>query len=137
MAEQENIQVVQQTYENFKKGDIAALLNLYSVDVDWFVPTTENLPFTGRRTGRESVAEFFAMVAESQTLQVFEPREFIAQGDMVVVLGNYTWQVKGTGRLWAGEFAHVCTVRDGLIVAFQEYTDTAAAEKAHQKAAAA
>jgi ketosteroid isomerase-like protein len=74
--------------------------------------------------------------ANQETLE-FEPREFIAQGDKVVSLGHYRWRVKTTGREFSSDFAHVFTVRDGKIVSFQEYTDTASAARAYQKSAAA
>ena len=55
-----------------------------------------------------------------------ELREFVAQGDKVVVLGHYVWHVKATGKEWASDFVHALSVRDGKITRVQEYTDTAA-----------
>lgn len=53
MSEQENVKVVQQAYENFKRGDITTLLGLIADDVDWRLPEIENVPFAGHRSGRE------------------------------------------------------------------------------------
>ena len=44
----------------------------------------------------------------------------------MVVLGDYAWTVKATGKSFRANFAHVATLRDGKIVRFREYTDTAA-----------
>jgi uncharacterized protein len=130
MSEQDNVGVVQQAYGNFKSGDIEALLGQMSEDVDWRLPDTEGVPFAGARRGRGQVAEFFSTLADAQDTLAFEPREFVAQGDKVVALGQYKWRVKKSGREYGGDWAHVFTIRDGKIVGFHEYMDTAAAEGA-------
>ncbi|MGY0576037.1 nuclear transport factor 2 family protein [Bradyrhizobium sp. RDM12] len=130
MSEHENRQLVEQAYANFKAGDIPTLLQAMSEDVTWQLPEIENVPFAGKRQGRGAVGEFFSTLVTVQDSRSFEPREFIAQGDNVVVLGHFVWQVKANGRTYESDFAHVFTVRGGQIVAFHEYTDSAAAAKA-------
>ena len=73
-------------------------------------------------------------MARDQEVLEFEPREFIAQGDKVVSLGNYRWRVKDTGREFKSDFVHIFTIRDGKIVRFREHLDTAAAAAAYKKA---
>lgn len=130
MSEHENRQFVEQAYANFKAGEIPTLLQSMSEDVTWQLPEVENVPFAGKRQGRGAVGEFFSTLATVQDLRSFEPSEFIAQGEKVVVLGHYVWQVKANGRTYESDFAHVLTIRAGQIVAFHEYTDSAAAAKA-------
>ena len=130
MSEQNNVGVVKRAYENFKSGNIEGVLGQLSDDVDWRLPEIENVPFSGARRGREKVGEFFSTLAGAQDVRSFEPREFVAQGDKVVALGSYRWNVKGTGREYGGEWAHVFTVRDGKIAGFHEYMDSAAAAAA-------
>lgn len=137
MSEQENVGLVRAAYQNFKTGDIEALLNLLSEDVQWQLPQMENVPFGGRRQGRAAVGEFFSLLAEDQDTLQFEPREFIAQNDKVVALGTYNWRVKATGREYSSDWAHVFTFRDGKVSGFDEYMDTASAVAAHRKAASA
>lgn len=137
MNDQANTKLIQQAYQDFKAGDIQALLNVYAEDIQWNLPEVENIPFTGKRQGRERVGQFFSELAEAQEPLEFEPHEFIAQGDRVVVLGHYRWRVKATGRDYASDYAHVWTITDGKITAFQEYTDTAASNKAFAAARSA
>jgi ketosteroid isomerase-like protein len=132
MSEHENRQLVEQAYANFKAGDIPKLLQSLSEDVTWQLPEIENVPFAGKRQGRGPVGEFFSTLASLQDARSFEEREFIAQGDKVVVLGRYVWQVKSNGRTIEGDFAHVFTVRGGQIEVFQEYMDSAAVAKAYR-----
>jgi ketosteroid isomerase-like protein len=132
-----NKAIVEQAYNNFKTGNIDALLNLMSDDVTWTLPEMDGVPFAGTRTGRASVGEFFATVGASQDVVTFEPRELIAEGDKVIALGNYAWRVKANNREFTSDFAHAWTIRDGKVITFHEYMDTAACIAAHQKAMSA
>jgi ketosteroid isomerase-like protein len=122
--------VPQQAYAAFQRADVPAILSLLADDAEWIIPTIANVPFSGARRGRAQVGEFFATLAQQQEAVRFEPRDFVAGDDRVVALGSYEWKVRGTGRTWRSDFVHVFTVRDGKIVRFQEYTDTAAAAAA-------
>ena len=138
MSERANAKTVQQVYENFKgknfrSADMQSLLGLYSDDVEWQVPEMENVRFAGKRRGLKGVREFFSTVANDLEVLQFETQDFIAQGDKVVALGRYSWRVKATGKEFSSEWAHVYTVRDGKIVRFHGYMDTAAEIRAHRK----
>jgi uncharacterized protein len=130
MSEQDNVAVVRRAYENFKTGDINALLEQLTEDVDWRLPEIAGVPYAGARRGRGAVSEFFTSLGDAQDTLSFEPREFVAQGDKVVALGTYNWRVKRTGREYGGDWAHVFTVRDGKVEGFHEYMDSAGAEAA-------
>jgi ketosteroid isomerase-like protein len=134
MNEQENTQIVQQAYQYFKSGNIEGVLSLISDDVDWRLPKVENMPHSGTRKGLAQVTEFFSILGEVQDAKLFDPNQFIAQGDRVVALGQYNWLVKPTNREYASDFVHVFTVRDGRITGFDEYFDTTPATLAYQKA---
>ena len=124
MAEQENVQLIQQVYEDFGRGDIPAILNILADDIDWHVPGPTDIPTRGTRRGREQVAQFFTEVGETFDFEQFEPREFIAQGDVVVVLGYSRGSVKSTGRAIEGDWSMVFNLREGKVVRFRDYEDT-------------
>jgi len=126
MSERENTQLVQQAYHAFQNGDIPALLNALSEDVEWVVPEVEGLPGRGTWRGPEQVGEFFRILSDTQEPRQLDLREFVAQGDKVVLLGHYVWHVKDTGKEWESDFVHALSVREGKVTRFQEYTDTAA-----------
>ena len=133
MSESENTSLIKKVYESFNAGDIEGLLATMSSDIEWRVPEIDGVPFAGARRSREQVRKFFADMAKEQEILELELKEFIAQGDKVVVLGHYAWRVISSGRKFAGDWAHVFTVRGGQIVRFQEYTDTAAAAGAYRE----
>jgi ketosteroid isomerase-like protein len=89
-------------------------------------PEVEGAPGRGTWRGPEQVGEFFRILSDTQEPRQIELREFVAQGDKVVVLGHYIWHVKATGKEWESDFVHALSVRDGKMTRFQEYTDTAA-----------
>jgi ketosteroid isomerase-like protein len=131
MNEEANTQLVRQVYQNFAAGDIQSLLNLLSVDVLWQLPEMANVPFAGTFQGREQVARFFSKMAQAQDVVEFQPEEFIAQRDKVVVLGRFTMQVKTTGRTFHSAWVHVWTVGKDKVDHMREYVDTLAVSQAH------
>lgn len=123
-----NTQVVQDAYAAFGRGDIPALLGNMSDDIHWraVIGAAKHVPFSGERRGKAQVAEFFKRVAESEDFEQFEPREFVAQGDTVVAVGHYRAKAKKSGKVFDSDFAMVFTLRGGKVVAFREFTDSAA-----------
>jgi hypothetical protein len=123
MAEQQNIELVKKGYDAFGRGDIQGLLALLDEQIDWTTPGPSSVPFAGRRRGRSAVGEFFRILAETLDFQRFEPKEFVAQGDTVVVMGDDRATLKSTGAVLDFEFVHVFRLRDGRIANFKEYGD--------------
>lgn len=132
MSEQENTGLVQQTYQNFKSGDIQGVLGALSDDIEWVLPEIQGVPFARTYHGVEDVGQFFSALGDSQDVLEFEPREFVAQGEKVAALGHYAWRVKSTGQEFESDFAHVFSARDGKLTRFQEYADTAAIAAAYR-----
>lgn len=126
MNEQQNLEVVQKGYEAFGRGDLNTLLSLLDENVEWISPGPADFPPAGRRRGRQAVAEFFKVLSDTVEILDFEPREFIAKGDRVIVLGRDSARVKATGNAVPFEWVHTFRLQDGKVVTFQEYGDTAA-----------
>jgi len=125
MSEQENLRLVQEGYADFGRGDVASLLGKFAEDIEWVIPGPKANPLAGAYQGKSQVAEFFKRLSDLTEISSFEPREFVAQGDMVVALGRETGRVKSTGRTFVSEWAMAFIVRNGKVVRFQEYADTA------------
>jgi len=123
MNEQQNLETVQKGYEAFGRGDLEALLGLFDENIEWISPGPADFPLAGRRRGRAAVAEFFKTLNDVIDFQSFEPREFIAKGDRVIVLGTDTGRVKATGKVLQAEWAHTFRLQNGKVVGFQEYAD--------------
>ena len=133
MSETGNVQVVKDAYAAFLRGDITGVLALVADNVDWHaIKGAEGAaPHAGARKGRAAVADFFTELGASTEFTTFEPREFIAQDDQVAVIGDYSATVKGTGRPVRCDWVMVFTVKDGRIVRFREWTDSAQLVRAY------
>lgn len=137
MSIQQNRQLVMEGYQRFQEKDIEGVLERFSEDVEWVGPELDCAPFAGSFHGKNDVRQFFAKLDASQEATKFEPTAFIAEDDKVVVTGSASWHVKSTGLDYDSEWVHVFTVRDGKVVRFQQYVDTAAAEHAFRPMAGA
>lgn len=128
-----NQALVQTIYEDFAKGDVAAILALCDPAIEWISGgSRDDFPTLGQRHGIEGAASFFRDVAEHDHFTSFEPREILPIGDKVFALGHYGVTVKATGKHFESDWVHVFTIREGKGVKFQEFTDTAAFYKAGQ-----
>ena len=138
MSEKDNVQMVEKAYNAFKRGDIKAVLNTLAEDVEWISPGPPDvMPAAGTRRGRQAVAEFFATVSEQEDIEVFEPQEFIAQGNKVVAILEYRSRVKATGRIAETSLVHVFDIAGGKVKRFREFFDTASVLPAFTSAQAA
>lgn len=135
MSEQANIDFIKQCYDAYMKADAPRLLSYMAPDVVWEIPEMPGMAFSGKRTGHAEVAEFFRLVAEGQELRRFEPQEFFAHGDRVVVLGTNDWTIRANGVDLSADWAHIFTVRDGKVVSFRQMLDTHQAVEAHARPA--
>jgi ketosteroid isomerase-like protein len=135
MSEAANVQLVQDAYAAFQRGDIPGLLNSLSDDIEWVEPAVP--PLGGVYRGKDGVAEFFRKVGETSEFASFEPQRFVAQGDHVIALGHYNATVRATGRTYDSDWAMLFVITGGKISKFQEFTDTAAFASAVSAAAAA
>ena len=132
MTEQDNVQTAQGAYAAFGRGDIPAVLETLADDIEWISYGPADNPILGTRHGKQDVAERFRILGEELEFHNFQPREFIAQGDKVVVLIHSDVTVRRTGRPVVAELAHVATYRDGKAVRFEEFSDTAALVDAYR-----
>ena len=123
--EEENVTLVQSLYAAFGRGDLQTLFGALRDDIEWVFPgPKEVIPFAGVHRGVQEVVQFFVTLGGALEFQKFEPREFIAQGDKVVVTGTSRVRNKGNDRATDNEWVAAITVRDGKIARYQLYEDT-------------
>jgi hypothetical protein len=93
-------------------------------DIHW--TEAEGGPYGGIFIGPDAVLQnvFVRLGAEWEGFTVV-PREFVASGDTVVALGEYSGTYKATRKSFKAPFAHVWKFQGGKAISFQQYTDTA------------
>jgi ketosteroid isomerase-like protein len=126
MDAQTNTALVKRALECIAAGDLASFLELLDEDIRWIIPDMPEPPFARTWTGREQVAQFFKVVDEAQEIIDFTPERYVAQDDLVVVLGRFANRVRATGKVSRSAWAQVWTVSGGKIASMREYVDTLA-----------
>jgi len=125
------LDVVKAAYAAFGRGDIPAVLEFVADDIiDWRFRGAEGTPYTGSCHTKGDVAKWFASIPEADDIQAFEPREFIAGGDSVTVLGWEKTRAVPSGKVFEAEWVHLFTVRNGRVVRFWGMVDTEASAAA-------
>ena len=120
MSEQEqNIELIKKGYEAFAAGDIDAVMNLMDDDIEWVQPGDSAI--SGTYHGKAELGQLISRLAEKSTTAT--PRRFLADGDMVVMLGETTADNE------TSEVAQVFTLRNGKTVRVQAYADTTMMER--------
>lgn len=130
MSAEGNVRVVQSCFEAFGRGDAEAFLSTLADDVEWTIAAPAVVPYAGTRHGREGAAQFLEALAVSVEFETFEPREFIASGDHVAVVGFERGRVRATREAFDNDWVLLFTVRDGKIARFRSYEDTHALARA-------
>ncbi|TPQ36990.1 MULTISPECIES: nuclear transport factor 2 family protein [Cupriavidus] len=119
-------EVVQASYEAYRRRQIDTVMSLMAPQVDWKFVGPPAMRYAGPRGTLAEIREVFEQMMQDDVIEVFEAREFIEAGDDLVVLGF----VKGTtvpeGKPFESDWAHVFTVRDGKITRWRGFYDTAA-----------
>lgn len=113
-------------YQAFAVGDVPTVLAGMDPDIEWneaegFVYAGGN-PYRGPQAVLEGV--FMRLMEDVEGFQV-KPIRFRGDLESVVVEGRYTGTWKSTGAKIDAQFAHVWDLKDGKVVRFQQYTDTA------------
>ena len=130
MNTKENIQTVKDFFAAIGRGDRKALLALVAEDIEWIIPG-EDWPLAGTRHGHAGLADLLETASRSLETST-EPREFIAQGDRVLVVGFAKGKIKATNKTFEDNWVFAITVRDGRLASIREYIDTQALARASQ-----
>jgi ketosteroid isomerase-like protein len=125
-----NRELIRSLYDAFAKGDAGTVLGAMHPEVNW--REAENSPYADQNPyvgpGRVGEGLFGRLMADFDGFAV-TPHKLVAEGDAVVALGRCTGSYRTTGNRLDAQFVHAWTVRDGKVVDFQDYTDTAQWQK--------
>ena len=130
MSIQENVQTVKDFFAAIGRGDREGLLALVAEDIEWIIPG-EDWPLAGTHRGHAGLTGLLRKVSETVETST-EPREFVAQGDRVLVVGFATGRIKATNRTFEDHWVFAITVRDGKVTNIREYIDTQALARASE-----
>ncbi|EIG56700.1 nuclear transport factor 2 family protein [Bradyrhizobium sp. WSM1253] len=128
MSIEKNIQTVKDFFAAIGRGDREALLALVTEDIEWIIPG-EDWPLAGTHRGHDGVTDLLETASRSVETST-EPREFVAQGDRVLVVGFAKGKIKATNKTFRDDWVFAITVRNGKLTNIREYIDTQALARA-------
>lgn len=118
--------VVEALYTAFAANDAPGIARVLDQNVMWVEaengPYADHNPYAGTSAVFEGV--FGRIGVQFRDFRA-TPQTYLPSGDKVVVLGRYSGSNISTGEALDAQFAHVFTVANGKVTAFQQYTDTA------------
>jgi ketosteroid isomerase-like protein len=123
---QENVNVVRGMYAAFAKGEVSTVIAALDPQVQWW--EAENLlyadgnPYIGPRAVLEGV---FRRIGQEWEGYTASPQEVLDAGETVIGYGYYSGTYKSNGKQIRAQFAHFFRFREGKVIHFQQYTDTA------------
>jgi ketosteroid isomerase-like protein len=115
----------------FGAGDVQTILDSVAAGADWINHGPSTIPYAGSRSGKTQILEFFQAIADSTTGGIVVADSFIAQADTVVALGSYRATVHNTVAEIDTPIAHIFSVRNGKVVRWEGFSDTALVAEAH------
>lgn len=122
-----NVRTMQDLYAAFGRGDIPSMLEGMDPNIEW--REAENNPYQPSGApwvGPDAILDnLFVKLGNEWDGFTVTPKEFHDAGDTVVVEARYTGTCKATGKHLDAQAAHFWRLRDGKVISFQQYVDTA------------
>ncbi len=122
-----NVQLAKDIYAAFGRGDIPTVLAGFHPQIQW--REAEGNPYKpdgAAWVGPQAILEQLFMRLGSEwdafTVHVGTLED---AGDAVVMEGRYSGRYKASGKSLDSQVCHVLRFRDGKLVSFQQYADTA------------
>ena len=129
MSADANIKTITQVYEAFGRGDVGAILDAVTDDVDWASEAAPAVaPWHGARHGKDEVAAFFAAFGSTMEVEEFTPVSFAANDTDVLTVVRFRSRSRGTGKAAEMNLHHFFRFRDGKIAYYRGTEDTAQTE---------
>jgi uncharacterized protein len=131
MSSDVNIKIIQDVYDAFARGDVAAVLDAVADDVDWAAEAAgSGAPWYGVRHGKGGVGQFFEAFGAAMEVEEWAPLAFAASDADVHTVVRIRTRSRATGKSVAMNLHHFFTLRDGKIAYYRGTEDTAQTEAA-------
>ena len=133
MGAEANIQAIGEIYQAFGRGDVPAILNAVTDDVDWGADTVSTAaPWYGARRGKDGVASFFEAFGSTMEVQEFTPLIIAGTDDSVLTVVRCRAKTRTTSKGIDMNLHHYFRFRGDKIEFYRGTEDTAQTEAALQ-----
>jgi ketosteroid isomerase-like protein len=126
MSAEDNVKTIQLVYEAFGRGEIDAITDAVTDDVDWASETTSNAaPWYGIHHGKAGVAAFFEAFGSTMEVEDFTPLAIGSNDSDVFAVIRFRARVRASGRSLAMHLHHYFRLRDGKVYYYRGTEDSA------------
>jgi ketosteroid isomerase-like protein len=126
MSQQQNIAIAQKLLEGIGSGqDPAEIAAPFAADLVFEIQGDEGvLPWIGRRSGREAIANFIRDIRTLTEPVTFDVEDILASESRAAIVGTLQTRIKATGTITATQFAIILTVAGDSVTRFQMLEDS-------------
>jgi ketosteroid isomerase-like protein len=132
MSRQQNIAIAQKLLEAIGSGqDPSEIAALFEADLVFEIQGDDGaLPWIGRRTGRQAVADFIRDIRMLTEPVTFHVEDILASDSRAAIIGALQTRIKATGKTIATQFAIILTISGDTVTRFQMLEDSFDVSKA-------
>ena len=129
MSNADKLRQAYQVWHDTRGANGSVWLDLFADDVVLrsLADGASGMKFSAPRTGKAAAEHYLAELAREWEMEYFKTDDFIADGDRVAVVGRCAWRYRDTGKTAESPVVTIWRFRDGKVVEFMEFYDTAKA----------
>ena len=130
--EASNVEILKEAYRQWhdsRGGSVDHFMSMVDENISFGSLPRGAAPmqFASQYDNREVLRGYFKGLLDQWSMNYYDVKQFIAQGDMVVMQGFCSWTNKATGKKVETPKVDIWRFRDGKATEFYELFDTAAA----------
>src|ERR1700732_975462 len=120
MSEQQNIAIAKKLLEGFAGGqDPDAIAVLFDNNLVFEIQGDDGvLPWIGRKTGRQAIADFIRDIRRLTEPVTFDVEDILASDSRAAIIGALQTRIKATGKITATQFAIILTITGDVVTRF-------------------
>jgi ketosteroid isomerase-like protein len=128
--ESRNVEILKLAYSRWSDSrgkDVDAWMSICADGIAFgtIAQREQAVPYMAAYSQRDQLRQYFDGINRDWEMIEYVPEHFVAQGDRVVMLGRCAWRAKANGQVVSTPKADSFRLRDGKIVEYFEYFDTA------------
>ena len=132
MNQQHNIAIAMKLLEGIGSGkDPNEIATLFDANLVFEIQGDDGvLPWIGRKTGRQAVADFVRDIRALTEPVTFDVEDILASESRAAIIGALETRIKATGNIIATQFAIVLTITGDVVTRYQMLEDSFNVSKA-------
>lgn len=122
--------IVDQFFTAFGAGDLDRVVETAHEDIEVVATGPDAIPWYGTYHGRDGLRRFLECLDDATRTEAFSVDRMVGEEGTVFASGHLRHRIPATGGVFESDWALRCEIRDGAILEYQFFEDTAAAAAA-------